>query len=626
MTYTGKLTSKYPINLTLTPKTGATLLQAWFSFANLVTLTPSDLSSFVLNDISFYSMGAPTSHTGSNLNTFPKDELFQPLKRLYNILTGVAPNYTDPIIYVDLRNNVGITSVPESFCTLYPKLEGTSIVTVPDCFYCYQTLLLPGTLPTTVVRPSDFQCTTISWSYSDVSISQVVGGLNVTARNVEFNSVWTIVVSGYPCNLNQGYDYAQFQSAYCTVPHIFPEGQLSIDIVSDITGTSYRKVNFSMTYPYVTAIDPITTAGGLVTIHGSFGANLDTPSAAINNINCPIDSLTTTTLICHIGQVTKGPASFSMLVDGYPYQSNSLLYITETDPIKFYQIKEIHDGGGVVPNNTNPTAQFEADGFVFEFSLYSVRELGPDNQLVKEVVTDYWNYANFTIGDLTSLNYTFNNTADPYAPETVTSSIQYSTSARTLDFAGITMHLSPNTLKVSVSVVNWQYSSSLNTLQVVFTTKLGDYPTDCNGNEIVPIQSNELDDSIEYLKVIRNGLAFYGKFLDRSLSDGRPTYTRNRLLNITQDKMAFIGISMPQCKSCLLDPNFNVLIDNGDSKDKCSKLKLSTWKIIVIAVGGFVALVAVIVGLVLWKKNRKVKTEYKNRMSQKLEELNVQKH
>eukprot|EP01133_Synstelium_polycarpum_P014969 gene14969-17699_t len=641
------------------------LIQLTLSLVDVISFTPSSLANFAIKYLWFYENPYPTYITALPLHL--EQYMIKPLFYLEDLdlsnnnLTGKPPSYTYPLKSLDISNNPDIISIPDSFCTLVSiRSINTGITTVPDCFYCYWSDLPVDTFPPQVLLPIDFQCKvslysdwyslspqgaffiqsgknlgwglktspflvirvpntlavytppisdavnqtlylstsenvtiTISWSTGDVYLQQAVGGLAVSVRHTDFKNVWSLNVSGIACS-NDRLNTTEYlpHTIYCTTPRIFKEGPLSISIQSDLIGHTMKTVQFIQSYPIATSIDPVTTAGGLVTIHGSFGANLDTPSATINNINCPVKSLSSNTLVCQIGQITKGPATVGMIVDGYSYEANGLLYII---------------------------AQFEADGIIFGFSLYSVQELGPDNQVVKEIVTNSWIYSNTTLGELTSLNYTFNNTADPNAPETIAATIDYSTSARTISFAGLNVHISANGLKVSVSVLNWQYSSSLNTLQVVFTTKLGDYPTDCNGNQVIPIVSNKLDDSIEYLKVIRNGLAFYGRFLDRSLSDGRSTYSRNRLLNITPDKTAFIGISMPQCKSCLLDPDFSLII-NPSGSDGCDN-SASKWKTIVIAVACVAGAVAAAIAIIIYKTKKNKLMLHRRRLSQKMEQL-----
>ncbi|EFA86412.1 prefoldin beta-like domain containing protein [Heterostelium album PN500] len=73
------------------------------------------------------------------------------------------------------------------------------------------------------------------------------------------------------------------------------------------------------------------------------------------------------------------------------------------------------------------------------------------------------------------------------------------------------------------------------------------------------IGSNQVDSSIKYFKVVKNGISFYGRFYDVSVSDGHPTYSfvESIIGNQSNTNNISIGINLSQCQKCLIDPDFS---------------------------------------------------------------------
>ncbi|EGG23930.1 hypothetical protein DFA_06068 [Cavenderia fasciculata] len=101
--------------------------------------------------------------------------------------------------------------------------------------------------------------------------------------------------------------------------------------------------------------------------------------------------------------------------------------------------------------------------------------------------------------------------------------------------------------------------------------------------------------SLQYLRVVKDGIQFKGRFIDVALSDGRPTYSQTQLLSTSklndEQAIVLIGIGFPQCsEECILDPDFSALIvdtDNGQCNSDSKK-----WSMIVGIVVGVVGAVA----------------------------------
>eukprot|EP01133_Synstelium_polycarpum_P019007 gene19007-22752_t len=202
--------------------------------------------------------------------------------------------------------------------------------------------------------------------------------------------------------------------------------------------------------------------------------------------------------------------------------------------------------------------------------------------------------------------------------------IQHSPSQRVVEFAMTKTTLPPNSIKIAVNITGWRYHSTLNTLRVVFSTQVGDIaPISPCGDED-NVYGDPMDNMLlNYLHVIKGNTTFYGHFLPMSLSDGRPTYSKNEVINQTTDT-TLIGINMPQCSSCLIDPDFSVLINTVSSTSTCST-KSKAWIIAtIVCVVGVMVIGAAIGSWIFYKRHKRFKLQ-NAKMEQKLKAINENK-
>ncbi|EGG16017.1 hypothetical protein DFA_09689 [Cavenderia fasciculata] len=423
-----------------------------------------------------------------------------------------------------------------------------------------------------------------------------------------------------------------------------------------ITSNQYRtvktfiKIDTPISYPLVTSAQ---LTGLQLSINGEFGI-----SQAVNNIVklnntmiCTITSKNQTVIECTLsGSPTPGLASLQVIVDANPISLSNMVSVPFPpsidlkqkciqDTLNCYGHGQCNDLGiclceqnyydncryfknpnvTFVQNDTKPVATFELDGYQFFFSLVAIQELDADDKIVQELITDKWNVTDLSGDDLTSLHYRLliNSTLYPTLSPVVnvTSLIEYSTQDRQLPFGDSMVSVGANSIKVGVNVTGWQYRSILSHLRVVFSTIVNNEQKtiqSCSSNDIPTFE--EILGSDSYLRVIKNNTQFYGRFLSYSYSDGRKTFSRNELINQTSiigksnESLALIGVHIPQCASCLLDPDFSALVVGQDkeSNQDCSSKSSNTWKIAVgVAVGGAV-LIALIIGAVVYLKDNLV--------------------
>ncbi|EGG15871.1 hypothetical protein DFA_09540 [Cavenderia fasciculata] len=218
------------------------------------------------------------------------------------------------------------------------------------------------------------------------------------------------------------------------------------------------------------------------------------------------------------------------------------------------------------PNVTSPTSSFSFNNFTFSFNLVEIQELDIDGNVAKRLESNSWLLNDRSTNDLVSLSYdlvSHQNDSD-YSLLNVTSIVEFSNSSRSIQFGDDIIQLGAGSIK---SIINNEQSI------------IG---CDDSINTIESFQQSSNDDSIQYLRVVKDNVQFFGRFIDYCLSDGRKTYSKTQLINTTaidqDNSIALIGISLPQSQSSILDPDFSALIINPDSYGKCdSKSDNDRW-------------------------------------------------
>eukprot|EP01133_Synstelium_polycarpum_P006612 gene6612-7685_t len=268
---------------------------------------------------------------------------------------------------------------------------------------------------------------------------------------------------------------------------------------------------------------------------------------------------------------------------------------------------------------------FEANGYLFGFSMLAIEELDSNRAVASHIITDSWMFNQTLIGDLTTLTYTLKTTSTSTPSLSVTTTIQHSDSQRVLEFAGLTTTLPANSIKIAVNVIGWRYRSTLNTLRLVFQTQVSDPPSavDCGETAVAPNNNDNDIGDINYLRVVKGNVTFYGHFLSVGLSDGRSTYSKNEVINHTTNGLANIGINMPQCSECLIDPSFSVLISTNLPATECpDEAKSKAWLIAtIVSIVGVVVIAASITTFMVIKKKMRFNKE-SDRMASKLKQIN----
>ncbi|EGG25420.1 EGF-like domain-containing protein [Cavenderia fasciculata] len=292
----------------------------------------------------------------------------------------------------------------------------------------------------------------------------------------------------------------------------------------------------------------------------------------------------------------------------------------------------------IQPNTTNPTVSFDIDGIDFQFDIYSIQELDYDGSIIKELtlIKQSWNVSVTTDNITTLVNYklnTYNSTisTEIYPNLQVSSNISFSSITRNVTFGDMELILLPNSIKVGFTISYWPFASNLATLRAVFKSTINNDQSvtfDCEKQSIDSFTKDQLSESIQYLRVVKDNIQFSGRFIDFVLSNGRKTYSKTELMSITpvdddnsDESIALIGINLPQCSQCQLDPDFTpLLIDKEFDNSDCEKS--NNWRIIVGCVVGGIGLIAAAIATFMVIKKNKKKNSFNRNMKNKLQKAN----
>ncbi|EGG19596.1 hypothetical protein DFA_00174 [Cavenderia fasciculata] len=236
-------------------------------------------------------------------------------------------------------------------------------------------------------------------------------------------------------------------------------------------------------------------------------------------------------------------------------------------------------------NNTSPSSKIEVEGVQFGFEIVAIQEIGVDNEISRELLANSWLSSISTNSTMTNATYdlVISNTSI-LAGTNVTVTITFSTLPRTVMFGDQQLLINPNSIKLAI---HSRYGA---------------------------------DGEIQYLRVIKDNVQFNGRFIDFALANGRSTYSQTFVINQTEisgdsdQSVAMIGITLPQCQECILDPDFTPLLVANDKGDNCDGSS-NTWKIIVGCVVGGIAFVAIAtVSIIFAIKKLKYQTKFGSKM------------
>ncbi|KAN0030162.1 hypothetical protein ACTA71_009923 [Dictyostelium dimigraforme] len=390
---------------------------------------------------------------------------------------------------------------------------------------------------------------------------------------------------------------------------------------------------------YISSVDSTTTDGGTTFINGYFG---DTISGRLNitigSLQCNnITVYNTSTISCNIG---KGEGFKKVtLIDRDLKCAGTFHYINVKQPCLndcFSTIKNgiCDDRTGVctcnqnytgldcgiiiqtdVPiskpsvNETTGTTTITNENSFYQIGIYSLVEFTFNGFIVNEyTLFEKWNKSiieNENNGNKTTY---FNQTIPSMVNCTIEYSIEEIISNKNYSFAGIDFNLLPGSIKLKISIKGYQFSSTLNTLQlrIKSTFEQTEIKNDCNSKRL-DFNTNDINNQnlLNYITISKDSKTLYARFINKVISDGRITLISNSIVGQGTNSL-YIGLNLPHCvQECEIDPDFGVLVDSqyksscNDGNDNGSQ----KWFLPVVIAAPIVGFsIIVVVGAVLYKK------------------------
>ncbi|EGC33751.1 hypothetical protein DICPUDRAFT_36225, partial [Dictyostelium purpureum] len=396
---------------------------------------------------------------------------------------------------------------------------------------------------------------------------------------------------------------------------------------------------------YVSSITSTYEDGGLVTMNGWLGDIHKDLKVTIGNQECKIDTISSNTITCNIGAGT-GKKDVIVYQNGITWKSFNFFIYQSKQQTCLNNCTDTNHGicntsNGICEcksgwtgfdcsspsnnnNNGNTNSTVNPDGSTsinndkttYNILITSLLELDINSDTVKQYpLQNNWN---ITSNDKNGSNVTFTQILNETECQIVLSiqeienDIQYS-------FAGLEFKLDKGSIKISVSIHNYNYQSPLNTLQLQMISNVSDTTSnDCNSKSASTSTSILDNQTLNYISINKDNKILYGRFINRAISDGHTTLITTSLIS-SQNESVTIGINIPHCRtSCYIDPDFSVIM-NPDFKQNCNN-NSKKYVIPVAVVAGCIGLSAIAVTIYFIHK-RKVDKEF----SKKIVELTVNK-
>ncbi|KAN0024098.1 hypothetical protein ACTFIV_008494 [Dictyostelium citrinum] len=399
---------------------------------------------------------------------------------------------------------------------------------------------------------------------------------------------------------------------------------------------------------YVSSIDSVDEKGGDITLYGWFSNSHNNLSITIDNKDCPIieNTITNVSIQCTVSAGT-GKKSLSIQQNGSSW-SGYFIYETSIKSClnncskngecniytgecncRFgytgFDCSIISGGGnsGLPSSNTtinnNGTTIINNQKTSYQILIIKLIEFDVEKNIIQQYTLD-----NKWIIEMKNTDDDDDNNIYQFS-QTLVQSLSNCTISYTVEeikekskdfsFAGYNLTLGEGSIKISVSIYNYQYSSFLNNLQLQFQSSVTSDNNDCNKEETdIQNSNNEL---LNYITIKKDSKIMQARFLNRILSDGRSSIITSDLVSKSSDSV-IIGLNLPYCTNCIIDPDFSVLVTTSFKND-CESER-PAYLIPVVVVSSVIG-VALIVALSYYIYKKKF---VENQLSKKLKKMETQ--
>ncbi|EGC34590.1 hypothetical protein DICPUDRAFT_15792, partial [Dictyostelium purpureum] len=377
----------------------------------------------------------------------------------------------------------------------------------------------------------------------------------------------------------------------------------------------YIGKNCDIANHYISSVEPTTQLGGIVTLGGWFGSINQNITIMIGSNQCMILSekdISPTEIKCSIPPGT-GKHSINMTQNNLAWVGNNLYtylpivvkcpndcngngecidgicfcnneYIGTSCDIKINNNSNNNNNNNNTNNNNNNNSNEipktnnnvntstgsieinnEQDQYTVE--IISIIELDIAGTNVREYPLDKkWLFSNKTNSIYQFTQYL----KDQNINCIISYQIEEVLSNKNFSFAGINFMVPMGGLKLSLSIKNYSFLSSLNTLQVLISSSIGENENvgknKCN-NQTTVIESDQNKEeefqTMASITIFKNEKVLIGRFINRAIVDNEKTTLISTSLKEKTNNSIIVSINLPHSRNYLLDPDFSLLVKSN---------------------------------------------------------------
>eukprot|EP01133_Synstelium_polycarpum_P016746 gene16746-19912_t len=234
--------------------------------------------------------------------------------------------------------------------------------------------------------------------------------------------------------------------------------------------------------------------------------------------------------------------------------------------VVFKNVTVTDNGGSTV---TTPFSELSKQTS-FSIDIESIREIDLNDKLVKLYTSD--SNLTWTVTDSNDTSSTYRHDFTQDKTSYVTVRVDMYKDGGSTQWANDTIKFAPSSTKYTIRLTNYQFSSTLNHLLVVFKS-ISQAPCVTRNESLISWGAASLED-MHWFVIPQHQLGLYGRFTNKVISDGRITSTANIVLSKAEPIL--IGINVPYFSQFSeIDPDFSVLVDL-DKKTESSNIDTCT--------------------------------------------------
>eukprot|EP00026_Physarum_polycephalum_P001122 Phypoly_transcript_01123.p1 GENE.Phypoly_transcript_01123~~Phypoly_transcript_01123.p1 ORF type:complete len:1193 (+),score=170.81 Phypoly_transcript_01123:88-3579(+) len=310
---------------------------------------------------------------------------------------------------------------------------------------------------------------------------------------------------------------------------------------------------------------------------------------------------------CNSGACVQGQCVCPGNFTGPNCQSTSLpinITFNSTSPIVIVQPIDVNNGG-------------DSTQVGYKISITELRELDPTGAIVRSVQLGTLSFISVPTDNYTR-EYNASFSLVGKIPTNVFVNFSSTPFSRNFTFADQDVNLVPYSIKFSVRVDNWPFTSARSRLAVVSQSTVSLITTDtCHGPSVTP---QNLNDNLVWVTSSFSGLTLYGKFLPNAIADGRLVTTTNTF-NSSESEVSTL---IPHFFDfAVIDPDYSVLLNPYATPDPikdnappgCYPHKKNNHKTKVAVIVSVVVIVVVALAVagayVIYKRRIRAQTRYR---------------